>query len=271
LAFVSNLDTVQTYSLAHAISKHITAPEVQLLVIRQLFEETIHVLSYSQMIEFLGLNPDETYGRYRNDEQLKKKLDHICNPINSLLIEDFKTGDFESNQKFLEALVNNILLEGVFFYSSFLMFYALARQNKMLNSARMIGLINRDEATHCGLITLVVNAVVEENPELWIQEFQQKMVQMVKNATELEIEWGMTIIGDGFSGINPTNLTKYIQFLADTRLEGINLPKLYNVDNPFPWVDDFTQINQELGAFFETSVSRYSQEAPQFEEESLEW
>jgi len=271
LSFVSNLDTVQTYSLAHAISKHITAPEIQILVIRQLFEETIHVLSYSQMIELLGLDPEMTYGRYRHDQILKNKLDHICEPINSLLDPDFKTGDFSSNQKFLEALVNNILLEGVFFYSSFVMFYALARNNKMLNSARMIGLINRDEATHCGLITLVVNAMVEENPELWTKEFQQKMVEMVKKATKLEIEWGKAIIGKGILGINPENITQYIKFLADTRLAAINLPRQYYVENPFGWVDDFTQIDQELGAFFETTVSRYSQEAPTFEESSLDW
>jgi len=271
LAFVSNLDTMQTYSLAHAVSKHITAPEIQLLVIRQLFEETIHVLSYSQMIELLGLDPEETYGRYRHDQTLKNKLDHICEPINRLLDPDFTTGDFDTNQKFLEALVNNILLEGVFFYSSFVMFYALARNNKMLNSARMIGLINRDEATHCGLITLVVNALVDENPELWTEEFQAKMVEMVKRATELEIEWGKAIIGNGILGVNPENITQYIQFLADVRLEGIRLPRQYYVENPFPWVDDFTQIDQELGAFFETTVSRYSQEAPTFEESSLDW
>jgi len=271
LAFVSNLDTVQTYSLAHAISKHITAPEIQLLVIRQLFEETIHVLSYTQMIELLGLDPENTYGRYRHDQALKRKLDHICEPINALLDPNFKTGSFEDNQKFLEALVNNILLEGVFFYSSFIMFYALARNNKMLNSARMIGLINRDEATHCGLITLVVNAMVDENPELWTTEFQAKMIDMVKRATDLEIEWGKAIIGNGILGVNPENITQYIQFLADTRLVAIRLPRQYYVENPFPWVDDFTQIDQELGAFFETTVSRYSQEAPTFEQSSLDW
>jgi ribonucleoside-diphosphate reductase beta chain len=257
--------------LAQAISKQITAPEIQILVIRQLFEETVHVLSYSQIIEFLGLDPDITYGRYRKDEFLKNKLDHICRPINLLLDENFKTGTLQNDQLFLEALVNNILLEGVFFYSSFLMFYALARNNKMLNSARMIGLINRDEATHCGLITLIVNSLVQERPDLWTLEFQSKIIDMVKQATELEVAWGQEIISDGILGVTPEGVEAYVKSLARLRLKGLGLPEVYTAENPYDWIDQYTQINQELGAFFETSVSRYSQETPKFDEASLEW
>jgi ribonucleoside-diphosphate reductase beta chain len=271
LSFISNLDTVQTYSLMHALSRQFTAPELQILLVRQTFEETIHVLSYNRMIELLGLDPEDTYGRYRKDKDLKKKLDFISQSINIIMDKDFKTGTLENNKIFAEALVNNILLEGLQFYASFLQFYAFARNGKMLNSARMIGLINRDEATHCALITQIFKLLMEENPEIWTQEFKQIAINKVKEAAELEIEWGISLIGNGISGINPENLTQYIQFLADLRLDGMNLPKLYNVTNPFSWIDEYTQINQELGAFFETSVSRYSQEQPDFEQESLQW
>jgi ribonucleoside-diphosphate reductase beta chain len=271
LSFVSNLDTVQTYSLTHAVSRQITAPEIQVLMIRQVFEETIHVLSYNRMIEGLGLSPDDTYGRYRHDEQLKAKLDHICESVNKIMDEKFATGTLENNQIYAEALVNNILLEGLFFYSSFLMFYSLARVNKMPNSARMIGLINRDEATHRDLIVKVFNYLIQENPEIWTPEFKAKMVQKIKDAVQLEIEWGMSVVGSGFLGINQITLEKYVQFLADIILVGIGLPKQWNVQNPFPWIDEFTQINQELGAFFETNVSRYSQAVPTFSSTSMVW
>jgi ribonucleoside-diphosphate reductase beta chain len=271
LSFVSNLDTVQTYSLMHALSRQITAPEIQILLVRQTFEEVIHVLSYNRMIEILGLNPEETYGRYRHDEDLKAKLDHISSAINKIMDMKFKTGTLENDQTFLEALVNNVLLEGLFFYSSFLMFYALARNNKMLNSARMIGLINRDESTHCTLVCNILRLLIEERPELWTAEFKDKMVQKVKDAVELEIQWGRSIIGNGILGVNPENLKKYVQFLGDLRLQAMGLPQVYFVENPFSWVDDYTQINQELGAFFETTVARYSQEQPEFDQASMEW
>jgi ribonucleoside-diphosphate reductase beta chain len=271
LSFVSNLDTVQTYSMTHAVSRQITAPEIQLLMVRQVFEETIHVLSYNRMIEILGMNPDDTYGRYRQDKELKAKLDHICESINIIMDGSFETGTLETDQIYAEALVNNILLEGLFFYSSFLMFYSLARVNKMPNSARMIGLINRDEATHRDLIIKVFNLLMEENPAIWTDEFKQRMLNKVKVSVELEQQWGMSIIGDGFLGINPQSLKQYTEFLGDIILKGIHLPTQWSVRNPFPWIDEYTQINQELGAFFETNVSRYSQAVPSFEESSIEW
>jgi ribonucleoside-diphosphate reductase beta chain len=271
LSFVSNLDTVQTYSLTHAVSRQITAPEIQLLMVRQVFEETIHVLSYNRMIEILGMDPDDTYGRYRHDQELKAKLDNICESINQIMDKDFKTGFAETDAIYAEALVNNILLEGLFFYSSFLMFYSLARVNKMPNSSRMIGLINRDEATHRDLIIHVFNFLMQENPQIWTVEFQHRMINKVKKAVELEQQWGKSIIGDGFLGINPENLNQYTQFLGDIILAGIGLPKQWNVINPFPWIDEFTQINQELGAFFETNVNRYSQAVPTFETASIDW
>ncbi len=271
LSFISNLDTVQTYSLMHALSRQFTAPELQILLVRQTFEETIHVLSYNRMIELLGLDPEETYGRYRKDRELKKKLDFISQSVNIIMDPNFRTGTLENNMIFAEALVNNIMLEGLQFYASFIQFYALARNGKMLNSARMIGLINRDEATHCALASHIFNLLMKENPELWTEDFKQLAINKVKQSAELEIEWGLDLIQEGILGINQANLSQYIQFLADLRLEGINLPKLYNVSNPFLWVDDFTQVNQELGAFFETSVSRYSQEQPDFDSESIKW
>ncbi len=271
LSFVSNLDTVQTYSLTHAVSRQITAPEIQLLMVRQVFEETIHVLSYNRMIEILGMSPDDTYGRYRHDQELKAKLDNICESINQIMDKDFKTGFAETDAIYAEALVNNILLEGLFFYSSFLMFYSLARVNKMPNSSRMIGLINRDEATHRDLIIQVFNLLMQENPQIWTVAFQNQMINKVKKAVELEQQWGKSIIGDGFLGINPENLDQYTQFLGDIILTGIGLPKQWNVTNPFGWIDEFTQINQELGAFFETNVNRYSQAVPTFEEASIDW
>jgi ribonucleoside-diphosphate reductase beta chain len=271
LSFVSNLDTVQTYSLTHAVSRQITAPEIQLLMIRQVFEETIHVLSYNRMIEILGLSPDDTYGRYRQDQELKAKLDSICESINKIMSEEFETGTQENDEIYAEALINNILLEGLFFYSSFLMFYALARVNKMPNSSRLIGLINRDEATHRDMIMKVFNLLMNENPRIWNDQFKARMIQKVRDSVELEIAWGKSIIENGFLGINPENLRSYVQFLGDVILFGVGLPKQYNTPNPFPWVDEFTQVNQELGAFFETNVSRYSQAVPTFETTSLEW
>ena len=275
LSFVSNLDTLQTYSLSNAISKQITAPELLLLVIRQTFEETIHVLSYSNMIEILGINPNETYGRYRKDAFLKAKLDHIVESINKILKPDYKTGTFENDQLFLEALVNNVLLEGLFFYSSFLMFYALARNGKMLNSSRLIGMINRDEATHRDLMILLYGEICNEQPELITKEFQDRMKVKIKEAVELEIDWGLELLstgdGEGLIGLSKKDVKGYIEHLGDVISNRFGYGDIYGTPNPCKWVSDYTDINNELGAFFETTVIRYTQEIPESETASIQW
>ena len=73
LAFVSNLDGLQTNNLVNNIVRHITSPEVALAVTRQAYEEGLHVHSYATMVEALGLDPEEIYGMYRRDKELYSK------------------------------------------------------------------------------------------------------------------------------------------------------------------------------------------------------
>ena len=70
LAFASNLDGLLVNSLSEVIKPHITSPEVVLAVARQIYEECLHVDSYSCMVEAVGLDPEEVYGLYRKDKDL---------------------------------------------------------------------------------------------------------------------------------------------------------------------------------------------------------
>ena len=45
--------------IVQVIKPHITSPEVVLAVARQIYEECLHVDSYSCMVEAVGLDPEE--------------------------------------------------------------------------------------------------------------------------------------------------------------------------------------------------------------------
>lgn len=258
LAFVSNLDGIQTGNLILNISRQITSPEVTLAICRQAFEEALHVHSYSTMIEALGLNPDEIYGMYRHDVGLYSKNQYVLSSLKKISPPLFKTGTLESDQDFLEACYANIILEGIYFYSAFLNFYALARQNKMTGSSDMIKLINRDEEMHLRLFLHIVTHIRLEQPELFTEEFKDKIVANFEGACQHEIEWGRDCIQDGIAGITPDNLEKYIKFITDVRLRQCGLPALYNISNPFLWIDDFTQGAVTEANFFERTVTEYA-------------
>ena len=174
LAFVSNLDGIQTNNLVQNILRQITSPEVSLALVRQSFEEALHVYSYSTMVEALKLDPEEIYGMYRRDQELYNKNKYVLNSLSKISHPNFKTGTFENDQKFLEACISNIILEGIYFYSAFMIFYILRRNNKMPSSAEMIQFINRDEDMHLKLFIHITKTIIAEQPELWTEEFKKR-------------------------------------------------------------------------------------------------
>jgi ribonucleoside-diphosphate reductase beta chain len=258
LAFVSNLDGLQTNNLVNNIVRHITSPEVALTIVRQSFEEALHVHSYATMIEALGLDPDEIYGMYRTDRQLYSKNKTVLQAMSKIDDPNFTTGTFENDQLFLEACISNIILEGIYFYSAFLIFYLLRRNNKMPGSAEMIQFINKDEDMHLRLFTQISNTIKEEQPELWTPAFKSRLRQNFINAVEMEYNWGSHCIGEGIPGLNPDGLKEYLQFVGNIRLESIGLAPEWRSNNPFPWIDELTQSNMIEVNFFEGTVKEYS-------------
>ena len=255
LAFASNLDGLLTNSISKDIGVHVTSPEARLVIVRHAFEEAVHVLSYSQMVETLGLDPEKIYGLYRNEKSLFGKNNHIQKSLEKIGEENFKTGTFKNDQIFLEACISNIILEGIFFYSVFLFFYVLKRNNKMPGSAEMIQFINRDEEMHVKHFTYMANTIKSEQPELWTKDFQDHIIQNFKEAVQLEINWGKYYLEEGILGLKLSNLEEYIQYLGNKRITTLGLPEQWHsAKNPFNWLDlAMTETN-----FFEGRVREYS-------------
>lgn len=257
LAFASNLDGLLTKTLSELIKPHITSPEICLALARQIYEEALHVDSYSCMIEALGFEPETIYGLYRTDKTLYYKNKTVLASVAKLSDPNFKTGTPETDRTFLEGCVTNLVFEGIFFYSVFLIFYVLGRHNKMPGSREMIQFINRDEDLHVALFVNIINTIKEEQPELWTTEVKTHFSNTIQAAVEMEIEWGESCIGEGILGLNPTNLREYLQFMGDMRLTAIGLPKIWHTANPLPWIDEFTQGNMIEVNFFEGKVREY--------------
>lgn len=259
LAFVSNLDGIQTGNLTHNVARQITSPEVKLVIVRQAFEEALHVHSYSTMIEALGFDPEEIYGMYRRDKELYEKNRHILETLGAIADPAFATGTLENDQTFLLAAIANVALEGIYFYSAFLVFYTFKRNNKMPGSAEMIQFINRDEDLHLANFLHIVSTIKSEQPELWTPEFAARARALVLDAVKLELEWGKSCLGDGILGLNATNLEQYLQFIGNSRLKALGLePEWPGVKNPFPWIDEMTQGNMTETNFFEGRVREYA-------------
>lgn len=257
LAFLSNLDGIQFNNLVQNIGSHVTSPEVSMLISRQAFEEALHVDAYTAMIEAVALDPMAVYMTFERDGLLAAKNDHILRQ--SAILGEVTKDDPQYARKFALAVVSNILLEGIYFFSGFFAFYLLARGGKMTGSADMIRLIQRDEeGTHLKLFVAMLDTLKQENPEVFDEDFWLQVDALFREAVELETSWGRHIIQHGVLGASEVIVGDYIKSLANERADMIGLAHPYpGVKNPVAWVKKFSAVNGVETNFFEGKVSTY--------------
>ena len=80
-------------------------------------------------------------------------------------------------------------MEGTQFYGLFGMILSLARQNKFQGIGQMFRYTLRDESNHIELFRNLFRVLIEENPEIWTQDFKDELVVLMKKAVELEKEF----------------------------------------------------------------------------------
>ena len=101
----------------------------------------------------------------------------------------------------------------------------------------------------------VVETVRAEEPELFDEDLEERIVEMLEEAVECEYQFAEDLLGQGISGLSTADTREYLQFVADQRLLQLGLQKRYNSKNPFGFMD--LQDVQELTNFFERTVAAY--------------
>jgi ribonucleoside-diphosphate reductase beta chain len=103
----------------------------------------------------------------------------------------------------------------------------------------------------------VINQIKLENPHLWSETFKQEMIDMIKDAVEIETQYARDTMPRGVLGLNASMFEEYLQFIANRRLSQIGLSEQYNgVTNPFPWMSEVLDLKKEKN-FFATRVTEY--------------
>jgi len=257
LGFFTTADSIAANNVVLALYKHITSPECRMYLLRQGYEEAIHTHAYQYIVESLGLDEGEIFNMYRQVEAIYNKASFVLGFNEGIFNPEFKTGTLEADQKFLENLcVFSLIMEGIFFYSSFAVIFGFQRQNKMQGTAEQIQYIMRDESQHLNFGINMINTIKEEQPELWTPAFQQHIIDLVKEAATLEYTFANTVFPKGIFGMNAEGFKKYIEHIADRRLTRVGLPEQFHTPNPFPWMSEAIDLSKEKN-FFETRVTEY--------------
>jgi ribonucleoside-diphosphate reductase beta chain len=257
LGFFSTAESLVGNNIVLAIFKHITNAEARQYLLRQAFEEAVHTHTFQYIVESLALDQREVFNMYHEVNSIRAKDAFEMALTADILRDGFTTATLEGRRQFLKNLIGfYIIMEGIFFYSGFVMILAFHRQNRMTGIGEQFQYILRDETVHLNFGIDLINTIKDENPEIWTPEFQGEVAGLIGQAVELEIAYAEDCLPRGILGLNAGLFREYVEHIADRRLERIGLKATYGSRNPFPWMSETIDLGKEKN-FFETRVTEY--------------
>jgi ribonucleoside-diphosphate reductase beta chain len=239
LAFFAASDGIVNENLGVNFSNEVCWPEARCFYGFQIMMENIHAETYSLLID-----------TYIKDE---KEKDHLFKALETVPSVKRK-GDWAmrwlSRKKgsFAERLVAFAAVEGIFFSGSFCAIFWLKKRGLMPGLTFSNELISRDEGLHCDFACLLHNKLLRGAGAA-------KITRIIAEAVEIEIEFVTSALPVSLIGMNSILMEQYIQFVADRLLVALGASKLYNVVNPFPWMEMISM--QGKTNFFEKRVAEY--------------
>jgi ribonucleoside-diphosphate reductase beta chain len=244
-------------SVLHVIEDNLTAAELKHATLRQIAEESVHMDSLIHIIDSLNINLDEVTAKFQDVSSIRKKNAYITRQLPQLKMGIDLTQTV-NKQKFAKAIFGiTQIMEGTQFYALFAMILSLHRQNKMTGIGQMFQYTLRDESNHIALGRYILEKLIEENPDIWTPDFRAELVDFMREGVELEKEFVLDCLPEDLVGITQKDFLDYVDYNADRRLLGLELPPLSAVQtNPFLWLDEVIFLEKEKN-FFETRVTEY--------------
>lgn len=242
LSFLIFLDSFQVNNLPN-IADYITCPGVKNLLTVQAFQEVIHSETYQYILEALypSMTRDEIYNRWRDCEPLKKRIKFIADIAQRFV-------DNKDEDSFVDVVIANFILEGLYFYQGFDYFHQLAHRRKLVQTDKEILYIQTDELTHMGIFVNMLK-------ELGVEKYKERIIQMFKEAVEEEIGWCHYVYGDNILGMSKKSSEQRVKSLANERLGRIGIAPIYEgVENPYKHIENAVKQGGSRGNFFESAA-----------------
>ncbi|MDA9964116.1 ribonucleotide-diphosphate reductase subunit beta, partial [bacterium] len=250
LAFFAASDGIVNENLGINFSNEVCWPEARAFYGFQIMMENIHAETYSLLID-----------TYIKDEPEKDHLFKALETVPSVKRKGEWAMRWLSRKQgsFAERLVAFAAVEGIFFSGSFCAIFWLKKRGLMPGLTFSNELISRDEGLHCDFACLLHNKLLRGAGAA-------KITRIIAEAVDIEIEFVTSALPVSLIGMNSILMEQYIQFVADRLLVALGASKIYNVVNPFPWMEMISM--QGKTNFFEKRVAEY-QKAGVMENASL--
>lgn len=242
LSFFSASDFIVNENLDSNFCEQINIPEYKMLIHFQEMIEDVHTQVYQTLIQTLVQDEkerSELFNGIKHFKSIKNKADWARKWINE--------GDF------VQRLVAFTCVEGIFFSGSFCSIFWLKKKGLMPGLCHSNELIARDEGMHRDTGCLIYrNYIVNKLPNETVKE-------IIKEAVNVEFKFVEECLPYKLKGMNCESMKQYIEFVADHLCDSLIEEKIYNVENPFPWMELISLEGKKN--FFEKKVSQYAKQS----------
>eukprot|EP00922_Rhytidocystis_sp_ex-Travisia-forbesii_P054787 GHVS01081168.1.p1 GENE.GHVS01081168.1~~GHVS01081168.1.p1 ORF type:complete len:343 (-),score=55.33 GHVS01081168.1:456-1484(-) len=238
LAFFAASDGIVLENLAGKFLKEVKMPEVRAFYGFQIAMENVHSETYSLLIDEYIRDSDEKarlFGAIENIDAVKDKANWAIKWINL-------------TNSFAERLIGFAAVEGILFSGSFCAIYWLKKRGLMPGLTFSNELISRDEGLHADFACLLYSRLKHKLPPLVVQE-------IIREAVIVERRFICEALPCDLIGMNSRMMSLYIEFVADRLLFALGVEKIFNVSNPFDWMEMISL--QGKTNFFEKRVGEY--------------
>jgi len=276
------LDSVQGRAPGMAFMPYCSLPELEGCMNIWQTMEMIHSRSYTHIIKNVYSDPSEVFDKILEDDKILARAKSVTRAYDEFINaaheydqsnlwkdgwRDHINAEWTLNdvkRKLYRAVANVYILEGIRFYVSFACSFAFGELKLLEGSAKIIGLIARDESQHMIVSQNIIKKWQEgDDPEM-VQigkEEEGYVYDMFRECVEEEKLWAEYLFKDGsIIGLNDKLLSKYVEWTANRRLKSIGLKAIFDTpisNNPLPWTAHWLSSKGLQVAPQETEVESY--------------
>ena len=276
------LDSVQGRGPGMAFSPFCSLPELEGCMNIWQTMEMVHSRSYTHIIKNVYADPSEVFDKILEDDKILSRAKSVTHAYDEFLqaAQEWGAGNmwehaleecdsaldtlYDLKRKLYKAVVNVYILEGIRFYVSFACSFAFGELKLLEGSAKVIGLIARDESQHMTVSMNIINNWLKGDDPDFVkiaEEEQDNVIDMFKQCVEEEKVWADYLFKDGsIIGLNAKLLQKYVEWTANRRMKSIGLKPVFDVpanNNPLPWTEHWLSSKGLQVAPQETEVESY--------------
>ena len=239
LAFFAASDGIVNENLVERFMQEVQIPEARCFYGFQIAIENIHSEMYSLLIDTYIRDPAEKERLFNAIETVpavKKKAEWALNWIAA------------DKASYAERIIAYASVEGIFFSGSFAAIFWLKKRGLMPGLTFSNELISRDEGLHTDFACLMFRHLVNRPTE-------ERIKEIICEAVQIETEFLTEALPVRLIGMNCHLMTVYIQYVADRLLTELECSKVFNVENPFDFMENISLDGKTN--FFEKRVGEY--------------